>query len=532
GENISSNLHTIKSLALKLQPASDKKYPIPRVLEVRGEVYMGHQDFQKLNKQRKHNKEVLFANPRNAAAGSLKLLDPRITAKRRLNFFIHSFSDIEGGKAFNSQWEFLHTAKQWALRISPNIKLCKDITGVINYCNKWQDKRSNLQYEIDGVVVKVNSIQQQKKLGYTLKSPRWAVAYKFPAHQVTTRVKNIRLQVGRTGVITPVAELRPVECAGVTISKATLHNFDEINRLDVRIGDRILLERAGEVIPKIIKVIESVRTGKEKCFNPPKQCPVCGGPIAGEKEGEVAFRCANSSCPAQIERSLLHFASRSTMDIEGLGKSIVEQLIASKLVLTLDKIYALNKESLLKLDLFAEKRAENLLLSIEKSKSRPLERLFFALGIRHVGEKAAQILAEKYPSMDKLMEAKAEDLQSIAEIGPVMAESIEEFFNNKTARRLIESLKRFGVGMSQARPGKKPQILINKTFVFTGELNGYTRPQAEDLIREMGGRSSSSVSKNTAYLVAGSSPGSKYDKAKKLGINILDEKGFRELIKK
>ncbi|MEA3328569.1 MAG: NAD-dependent DNA ligase LigA [Candidatus Omnitrophota bacterium] len=532
GEDISSNLRTIRSLALKLWPASDKKYPIPRVLEVRGEVYMNHQDFQGLNKQRKHNNEALFANPRNAAAGSLKLLDPRISARRGLNFFIHSFGNIEGGKGFDSQWEFLHAARQWALRISPNIKFCKDINEVISYCNKWQDKRSSLQYEIDGIVVKVNSIKQHKELGHTLKSPRWAVAYKFPSHQVTTRLNNIRVQVGRTGVITPVAELKPVECGGVTISKATLHNFDEIERLDVRVGDRVLLERAGEVIPKIIKVVKSVRTGKEKRFSPPRQCPVCDGPIEREKEGEVAFRCVNPSCPAQIERSLLHFASRSAMDIEGLGKSIVKQLIAGKLVSALDEIYALNKEGLLKLDLFAEKKAENLLISIEKSKSRSLGRLFFALGIRHVGEKAAQLLAEKYPSVDKLMEVKKEELQEIREIGPVMAESIEGFFNNKSTKKLIKNLRHLGLNMSQVSVKKKPQVLADKIFVFTGQLDSHGRGQAEALVGELGGRTSSAVSKKTDYLVRGSNPGSKYEKAKKLGIAILDENGFEELIRK
>jgi DNA ligase (NAD+) len=530
GEDISSNLRTIKSLALRL--LSEGKYSVPRILEVRGEVYMDRRDFEALNKQRKHKGEALFANPRNAAAGSLKLLDPRITAGRGLNFFVHSFGNIEGAKQFSSQWEFLHTVRKYGLRINPNLKLCKDIDEVINYCNEWEGKRSRLQYEIDGVVIKVNSIGQQKKLGYTLKSPRWAVAYKFPAHQATTKLKDIKVQVGRTGVITPVAELEPVECAGVTISRATLHNFDEINRLDARIGDRILLERAGEVIPKIIKVIKSARTGKERRFNLPKRCPICNGPITREKEQDVAYRCTNSFCPAQIERSLLHFASRSAMDIEGLGKSVVEQLIANKLVSTLDEIYSLKKNDLLKLELFADKKAENLLISIEKSKTRPLWRFFFALGIRHVGEKAAQLLAERYPGVNKLMEAKKEELQKIEEIGPVMAESIEKFFKNKSTKRLIEKLKKAGVNMSEVLKKKKPQLLADKVVVFTGELDDYTRIQAETLVRELGGKTSSSVSKKIHYLVAGSNPGSKYNKARKLGITILNEEDFKELIKK
>ncbi len=530
GEDISKNLRTITYL----RKLSSTKHPFPRKLEVRGEVYMSHEDFEELNKQRQARGEELFANPRNAASGSLKLLDPRITAERHLNFFTHSSTNyassfVHAGEKISSQWDFLELIKEYGLKINPNKKLCKDINVVINYCRQWENRRDTLKYEIDGIVVKVNSFEQQEKLGSTLKSPRWAVAYKFPAHQATSKLKDIRLQVGRTGVITPVAELQPVECGGVTISRATLHNFDEIKRLDARIGDRILLERAGEVIPKIIKVITSARTGKEKRFILPRQCPVCRGPVSKEKE-EVAHRCTNLSCPAQIERSLLHFASRSAMDIEGLGKSIVEQLISNNLVPTLDKIYLLKKEDLLKLELFGSKKAENLLASIQKSKDRPFWRFLFALGIRHAGEKAAQVLAERYPGIRELSKAKKEELQQIREIGPIMAASIEEFFSNKKTKELIKRLEKLGVNMSEARRKKKPQILAGKRFVFTGELDSYTRGEAETLVRELGGRSSSSVSENTDFVVRGSGPGSKFEKAKRLRVNIINEKKFRELL--
>jgi len=530
GENISVNLRTMRSLPLSLLTSA--KHRFPHILEVRGEVYMNRKNFERLNKQRRDEGEMLFVNPRNAASGSLKLLDPQITAKRYLNFFIHSFGNIEGGEKFSSQWESLHLIKEYGLRINPHTRLCRDINEVIDYCNQWEKKRDKLEYEIDGMVVKVNSLRQQRMLGSTLKSPRWAVAYKFPAHQATTKLKGIKLQVGRTGVITPVAELQPVECGGVTISRATLHNFDEIKRLDARIGDRVLLERAGEVIPKIVKIITSARSGKEKRFVLPRRCPVCGGPISKEKEEEVAYRCSNLSCPAQIERSLLHFASRSAMDIEGLGKSIVEQLITNNLVPTLDKIYLLKKEDLLKLDLFASKKAENLLASIEKSKGRPLWRFLFALGIRHVGEKAAQVLAERYSSLEELINTKKEELQQISEIGPIMAASIEEFFSNKKTKELIKRLEKAGVNMSEVRKKKKTQILAGRTFVFTGELNSYTRQEAELLVSGLGGRASSSVSKNTDFVVAGSSPGSKSEKAKRLGVNIINEKKFKELLRK
>jgi len=531
GDDITQNLKTIKSIPLRFLVTESSQ--LPDLIEVRGEVFMEKSDFEKLNVEKKKKGEALFANPRNAAAGSLKLLDSRLTAGRKLNCFIHSFGTLEGGKVYKTHWEFLQSAKRLGLRVNPQIKLCKNIDEVISYCEDWEEKkRGRLGYEIDGMVIKVNSLPQQKRLGYTMKSPRWAIAYKFPAQQVTTTLRDIVLQVGRTGVITPVAMLKPVECGGVIISRATLHNFDEIKRLDVRIGDRVIVERAGEVIPKIVKVIESVRKGRREIFKVPEKCPVCGGRITKEKEEEVAYRCINPSCPAQLERGLVHFASRNAMDIEGFGESVVEQVVRDGLAKDFADIYSLRKEDFLKLELFAEKRAQNLRDAIEKSKEKPLARLLFALGIRHVGEKAAETLAEEFGSLDALMEAKEEELERIPEVGPALAGSVREFFKQREIKILIDKLKKAGLRLEQERVKEGPQILAGKTFVFTGELKGYSRAEAEKLVKNLGGKASSSVSEQTSYVVVGESPGSKYGKAKALGVSILSEEQFEKLVKK
>jgi DNA ligase (NAD+) len=417
------------------------------------------------------------------------------------------------------------------MRTNPSSKLCQDFSQVFDYCKAWQGKREKLSYDIDGIVIKINSLPQQKRLGFTLKSPRWAVAYKFPARQATTTLKNITVQVGRTGVITPVAELEPVECGQVVISRATLHNFDEIKRLGSNIGDRVVLERAGEVIPKIVKVIDSVRSGKEKEFKIPKVCPVCESEITKEKEEEVAYRCINPSCPAQIERGLIHFASRGSMDIEGMGDKIVEQLVQNKLVKDFADIYSLKKEDLLKLDLFRDKKSKNLLEAIEKSKKQNLSRLLYGLGIRHVGEKAAYVLAQKFGTIDNLIQAKPDDFDAIYEVGRVMSESIVSFFKQDSTRRLIKKLKEAGLNLEEKVAPIKKSPLTGKTIVFTGELKGFSRHQAEDLVRKFGGNTSSSVSKNTDFMVIGENPGSKYDKAKKLGLEVINEKKFMEMIK-
>jgi len=378
----------------------------------------------------------------------------------------------------------------------------------------------------------VNSVLQQKKLGSTMRSPRWAVAYKFPAKQATTTVNDIALQVGRTGVITPVALLEPVECGGVTIARATLHNFDEIARLDVRKGDRVVIERAGEVIPRVVKVIKTVRKGKEKVFEIPDRCPECGEKIKKEKEEEVACRCINPSCPAQIERKLLHFASRDAMDIEGMGESVVKGLVESKMVSDFIDIYFLTVPDFLKLPLFAEKKAAKLVDAIRQSRSRSLERLLFALGIHHVGEKAARLLAERFGSMDALVNAERDEIEAISEIGPVIADTVAEFFGRGKTKELIEKMKKAGLNLREDRKEKGRQTLYGRIFVFTGELEKWTRSEAESIVRELGGETSSSVSKNTSCVVIGKEPGSKYDKAKKLGVPVISEQEFAKLIER
>jgi DNA ligase (NAD+) len=522
GEDVTANIKTIRAIPLLLFGRH-----IPDFIEIRGEVYMDRKDFQILNKQRAREGEVLFANPRNASSGSLKLLDTNLVAVRRLNFFAHSLGECKG-IGFISQWNFLSQLKVWGIRTNPNSKLCKNLDEVIDYCKLWQEKREELSHDIDGMVIKMDSIPQQKKLGFTLKSPRWAVAYKFPARQATTKVLDININVGRTGVITPAAVLKPVECGGVIIRHATLHNFDEIKRLNIKIGDRVLIERAGDVIPKVVKVVE--RKGKRP-FAIPKTCPVCLGKVVKEKEEDVAYRCINPSCPAQLERGLLHFASRGAMDIEGMGEAVVQQMVKKRIVKDFAGIYFLNKDELLQLQLFKEKKSENLLSAIERSKQRPLSRLIYGLGIRHVGEKAAYLLAQRFKNLDSLIKAKLEDFDAIYEVGPVMAQSVAEFFKQSTTRELLRKLKDAGLNLEEKTKAIKKSALTGKTVVFTGELNNFTRAQAEDLVRQSGGNPSSSVSTSTDFVVIGESPGSKFDKAKKLGVKIINEQHFREMIK-
>jgi DNA ligase (NAD+) len=521
GEDVTENIKTIRAIPLILIPKE-----VPDFIEIRGEVYMERKDFQALNKEKEANNDVLFANPRNATSGSLKLLDTALVAKRRLNFFAHSLGEYRGSEISN-QWEFLARLRGWGMRTNSHSRLCKSLEEVIDYCKLWQEKRQSLTYDIDGIVVKVNSLTQQRKLGFTLKSPRWAVAYKFPAHQATTEVVKINVQVGRTGVITPVAELRPVECAGVVIKHATLHNFDEIKRLNVKEQDQVLIERAGDVIPKVVKVVQS--RGRRQ-FLIPKVCPACSAKVVKEKEEDVAYRCINPSCPAQLKARLIHFASRQAMDIEGMGEAAVQQLVARDMVRDFADIYSLKKEDFLRLDLFKDKKAGNILGAIEKSKVQPLSRLIYGLGIRHVGEKAAYVLAQKFRTMDNLMRAKKEDLDAIYEVGPVLAESIVDFFKQFNTRKLINKLESAGLNLEEKITEAKRTLLTGKTIVFTGELKGFSRIRAEELVRQLGGNAASSVSNNTDLLVAGENPGSKYDKARKLGVKIIDEKEFSRLI--
>ncbi len=527
GEDITHNLRTLQSVPLQL-----KKIPgwnFPDALEVRGEIYMAIKDFKMLNRHREKDGGVLFANPRNAASGSLKLLDSRLSVERKLKCFIHSFGILQGGKEFQSHWEFLDAVTRLGFCVNPLCRRCRTFKEVMDFCTEFADKRDELDYEVDGVVVKVNSYSQQNKLGATLKSPRWAIAYKFPAKQATTTVKDIVVQVGRTGVLTPVAELEPVVCAGVTISRSTLHNFDEVKRLGVKKGDRVLLERAGDVIPKIVKVVESVSQTSAESFAVPDQCPECGGEVAKTKEEDVAYRCINPSCPKQLERRLIHFASRSAMDIEGLGESVVNQLLKEKLVKDLADIYFLKKENFLKLELFADKKAKNLVAAIAASKRRPLSRFLFALGIINIGEKAAATIAQKFGTLDRIKKASLSDFEGIHEIGEVMASSLQHFFRQKSTKQLIEKFKK--AHLTMVEPQRPSEGKLNgKKIVFTGELKSLTRLAAGEAVKEFGGEVLESVSKKTDFLVIGTNSGSKYTKAMGLGIKILNEREFKEMI--
>jgi DNA ligase (NAD+) len=521
GEDVTHNVRTIRSVPLTL------KGNYPKIFEVRGEVYMDKKDFAAMNQERQKQGEAVFVNPRNSASGALKLLDSRETARRRLKFFVHSFGRLEGGIAFKTQWEFLQSCKSFGLPTNPASKPCQDINEVIELCHAFQSGREALPYDVDGVVVKVNDLKQQDQLGETAKSPRWAVAFKFPAYQATTTVNEIVVQVGRTGIITPVAELEPVPCGGVTISRATLHNFDEIKRLNVNAGDRVLLERAGDVIPKIVKVVEK----KSKSpYELPKTCPSCGGKVTRDPEtDEVAFRCLNISCPRQIERSLIHFSSRPAMDIEGLGEAAVVQLLDKGLVKDVAGIYDLHKDDLLKLELFADKKAEKLLQAIDHSKKQPLSKLLFGLGIMNVGSKAAAVLAKEFETLDALSKASVERLMNISDVGPVTAECIADFFKNARTKELIEHFKEAGVNLKEPRR-QTGSRLQGKKFVFTGELDGLSREEAGKLVEAEGAEVVGSVSKKTDYVVAGKDAGSKLSKAQQLGVTVLNQKQFEEMM--
>ncbi|MBI4342786.1 MAG: NAD-dependent DNA ligase LigA [Candidatus Omnitrophica bacterium] len=524
GEEVLANAKTIRAIPLRLHGIA------PRRLELRGEVYMAIKEFERYNAAAKRRGEELFANPRNATSGSLRQKDPRVTASRPLRFFTHSYGMVTGAR-FTTHWEFLEACRRFGLPVTERALFCRSFEKVRSQCRRLQQLRGRLRYEADGVVIKVNELALQERLGMTHKSPRWAVAYKFPAHQVTTQVVSVEHSVGRTGTITPVANLTPVACGGVTISNATLHNYEEVGRLGVRVGDWVVIQRAGDVIPQVIKVVESRRRGTERPIKPPAKCPVCRGEVAKEKDEEVAYRCINPSCPAQLLRSLLHFGSRAAMDIEGLGDAAVEQLVGRGLIHDAADLYRLQAEPLQTLELFAEKKAQKLLDAIAASTSRGLARLLYALGIRHVGEKAALDLARHFGSMKRLMAADPARLEEVAGIGPVVAEAVARFFHQPQTHALIRKLEAAGLAMTEAT-ARGPQPLAKETFVFTGTLASMSRPQAEALVRRLGGRSASSVSRKTDYVVAGESPGSKFGEAKKLGVKILDEAGFKKLLEK
>ena len=525
GEDVSLNVRTIRAVPLKLNFDDP-----PAFFEARGEVYISKKDFEAIREEQLNLGEEPFSNPRNAAAGSLRQKDPAVTAGRKLNFFAHSYGHLEGMAEPRTHWDYLEYCKKAGFPV-PFISRepCKTASEVLEFYQDYSSKRFTLPYEIDGLVVKVNLRNSQKLLGFTAKSPRWAIAFKYPAQQATTTVKKVIFSVGRTGVITPVAELEPVKCGGVVISNATLHNFDEIARLGLKTGDKVIIERAGEVIPKVVKVVLGARSGGENGIIAPSVCPSCAEPLRKDEE-EVALRCVNPSCPAQIKRSLLHFASRDAMNIDGLGESSVEQLLGKKLVSKFSGLYRLKKEDLLGLELFKDKKADNLLEEIEKSKKQPLSRLIYALGVRHIGEKNARLLAARFKTMAGLLKAGEQDLARVEEVGPVIAGAVIEFFSGTKTRELISELEVLGVNMNEPEGPAAGSKLEGKTFVFTGELAALTRDEAARKVLALGGRETSSVSAKTSFVVAGSNPGSKYAKAQKLGVTILSEAEFVKLI--
>ncbi len=526
GDDITANLKTIRAIPLSL-PESEEGSRIP-FMEIRGEVYMPRAAFEALNRQREKTGEQVFANPRNASAGSLKQLDSRITAQRRLDLFCYGFGAVEG-RRFDTHHEALDFLKKAGFRVNAHARKCRDIEEAIAYCNEWESKRKKLDYDIDGMVIKVDSTDQRSRLGVTAKSPRFAISYKFPAERAETQLLDIEVNVGRTGTLTPVAVLKPVFLAGTTVSRASLHNEDEIRRKDVQIGDWVLIEKAGEIIPQVIEVIKHKRDAKAGPFRMPLRCPVCGGPVSRDPE-EVALRCESLTCPAQLKERVVHFAQRDAMDIEGLGDSLAQQLVDSRLVKSCADIYSLTKGKLLALERMGEKSAENLLKGIEVSKNRGLSRLFFALGIRHVGQTGAQALARHFGSMEKVVSASLEELKEIPQVGPVMAGSIRQFFESALNKTVLERLKEAGVRTREAGVHPVSGRLAGKVIVFTGELAGFSRSRAEELIRHHGGGVSSVVTKKTNLVVVGDSPGSKYEKAKRLGVDIINEAEFKKLI--
>ncbi|MEO0094137.1 MAG: NAD-dependent DNA ligase LigA [candidate division WOR-3 bacterium] len=524
GDDITPNLKTIRSIPLQILSENKDLQDI----EVRGEAYLTKKQFEALNKEREETGEPLFANPRNAAAGSLKLLDPKLVASRNLDAFIHTIPKPPS-KKFHSDFQMLGLLKEAGFKVIPHSEPFGSIDDVIGYCEEWDKKREDLPYEVDGMVIKIDNFQQREELGETIKSPRWAVAYKYPPKQATTKIKRIYLQVGRTGIVTPVAEMEPVFLSGSTITHSTLHNFDEIKRKDIREGDTVIIQKAGEVIPQVVKVITEKRTGKEKVVPIPEKCPVCKGPLFREAD-EVAYRCVNASCPAQIKRRIEHFASRSAMDIEGLGTVMVNTLVDKGLVKDYADLYHLKKDDLMSLERMGEKSAQNLIEAIAKSKQQPYARVLYALGIRHIGVHAARILAQAFPSIEDLQKASFEQIAAIRGIGPTVAESVKNFFAEKKNRELISRLKKVGLKFSTERP-RVAQIFAGKIFVLTGGLEHYTREQVTELITALGGNVSSSVSKNTDYVLVGKEPGSKYDKAVALGVRIINEAEFERMIK-
>ncbi|HLR79262.1 MAG TPA: NAD-dependent DNA ligase LigA [Bacillota bacterium] len=524
GEDITSNMRTIRSLPLSIKETE--------MLEVRGEAFMPQKSFLALNEERKRNGEAIFANPRNAAAGSLRQLDPRIAASRNLDVFIYGVGewDVVGITAHSERLTYL---KSLGFKINPEWKICNTIDDVIEFVDEWTAKRSDLSYEIDGIVVKVNDLHQQERLGFTARNPRWAIAYKFPAEEVMTTLKDIELSVGRTGVITPTAILEPVQVAGTTVQRASLHNEDLIHEKDIRIGDQVVIKKAGDIIPEVVHVVFEKRTGSEKEFFMPEECPACESELVRLDE-EVALRCINPNCPAQIQEGLIHFVSRLAMNIEGLGEKVIAQLFREGLIETIADVYRLEREELLQLERMGEKSVSNLLNAIEASKNNSLEKLLFGLGIRFIGEKAAKILAQTFRTMEKLQQATYDELVHIDEIGEKMADSVVQYFSEEHVQELIQDLRMLGVNMEYtgSLPEEQPleTAFYNKTIVLTGKLEHFTRKEAKEQIELLGGTVTGSVSKKTDLVIAGEAAGSKYDRAQQLGIPIWDENQLKQAL--
>jgi DNA ligase (NAD+) len=522
GENITQNLRTIKTIPLQL---IRKEISVPERLEVRGEVIMQLKRFRELNRKREGLGEPTFANPRNAAAGSVRQLDSKITSERPLEIYCYGIGEVRG-RSFKSHWEILQTLSKWGLRINPNIQRCKHIEDVIEYYHEVNEKREKLPYEIDGIVIKVNQLDLQTRLGEISRSPRWALAFKFQPKQETTKIQDIIVQVGRTGALTPVAVMEPVKVGGVEVSRATLHNQDEIDKKDVRIGDTVVIQRAGDVIPEVVQVIESKRTGKEKKFRMPPKCPVCGAEVIKE---EAIHRCIGLDCPAQLKGRIKHFASKRAMDIDGLGVKLIDQLVDKRLVKDVADIYYIDKKQLIELERMADKSAQNIIDAIEASKTKPLSKFLYALGIRQVGETTAEDLARRFSRLDDFFHLSEEDLREVEGIGPEVSASVYQFFRDKKNKESIERLKKAGVTVIEPKVKAKAK-LAGKSFVFTGALKSFGRDEARNIVESLGGMTASSVSKKVDFVVVGEDPGSKFDKAKELGIKTLTEEEFRKLI--
>ena len=522
GENITQNLRTIKTIPLQL---IRKEIPVPERLEVRGEVIIQLKRFKELNRKREEIGEPVFANPRNAAAGSVRQLDSKITVERPLEIYCYGVGEVRG-RTFKTHWETLQTFPKWGLRTNSNIERCQNINEVLEYYHKMNEKRETLPYEIDGIVIKVDRLDLQTRLGEISRSPRWALAFKFQPKQETTRILNIIVQVGRTGALTPVAVMEPVKVGGVEVSRATLHNQDEIDKKDVRVGDTVVIQRAGDVIPEVVQVVISKRKATEKKFRMPSKCPVCGAEVIKE---EAIHRCIGLDCPAQLKGRIKHFASKRAMDIDGLGLKLIDQLVDKGLIKDVADIYYISKQKLIELERMADKSAQNIIDAIEKSKTKPLSKFLYALGIRHVGETTAEDLARHFPRLDDFFRLSEEDLMEVEGIGPEVAASVHQFFRDKKNRESIELLKKAGVKVIEPKIKEKGK-LAGKIFLFTGALKTFGRDEARILVESLGGMTASSVSKKVDFVVVGEDPGSKFDKAKELGIKTLTEEEFKKMI--